>query len=428
MRPWIAVAYSAPVAAATAVFIIYPIGQGSFSDGMPLGKVQFAPNNGNIVKRTLLNGESLSALELHPLNVLRLLLNQVDRAWNVVCSAVGRTTPGLKTPDDNEPGPEEEEQTRKFDPILMEKGLKSLDNPVLRGSFNLVLTDEKMTFLDNIAKNAWKEITSRDLRTVTRACAPHNSPQNTTIKLTTCPSNVVQNKRGGVYVILNVENGKAVVGSTINFDSRFNQYAARASRLVGVTGDNINKAYYKEAQEVKARAGNANLAFQRFIVYAWVDEAGKSLDLNSLNLKNEMLYLEHRLLLAFFECGLAYNTNDVSPQLNEFTVLDTPLAETEAKQQPVGGIKDTKPFKYEGKFFFSMGDFLAYRQSLGLPTSNKKRVRQKLNKHSDDIDFRSSDTRYLSQEEIEDCKEKGLFINVERTSSPYLPKSKQSFT
>ena len=33
MRPWIAVAYSAPVAAATAVFIIYPIGQGSFADG-----------------------------------------------------------------------------------------------------------------------------------------------------------------------------------------------------------------------------------------------------------------------------------------------------------------------------------------------------------------------------------------------------------
>uniref|UniRef100_M1BAR7 Photosystem Q(B) protein n=1 Tax=Solanum tuberosum TaxID=4113 RepID=M1BAR7_SOLTU len=28
MRPWIAVAYSAPVAAATAVFLIYPIGQG----------------------------------------------------------------------------------------------------------------------------------------------------------------------------------------------------------------------------------------------------------------------------------------------------------------------------------------------------------------------------------------------------------------
>merc|ERR1712078_764314 len=37
MRPWICVAFSAPVAAASAVFIIYPLGQGSFSDGMPLG-------------------------------------------------------------------------------------------------------------------------------------------------------------------------------------------------------------------------------------------------------------------------------------------------------------------------------------------------------------------------------------------------------
>ncbi len=37
MRPWIYVAYSAPVAAATAVFLVYPFGQGSFSDGMPLG-------------------------------------------------------------------------------------------------------------------------------------------------------------------------------------------------------------------------------------------------------------------------------------------------------------------------------------------------------------------------------------------------------
>jgi photosystem II P680 reaction center D1 protein len=37
MRPWIALAFSAPVAAATAVFLIYPMGQGSFSEGMPLG-------------------------------------------------------------------------------------------------------------------------------------------------------------------------------------------------------------------------------------------------------------------------------------------------------------------------------------------------------------------------------------------------------
>ena len=36
MRPWIFVAYSAPVAAASAVFLVYPFGQGSFSDAMPL--------------------------------------------------------------------------------------------------------------------------------------------------------------------------------------------------------------------------------------------------------------------------------------------------------------------------------------------------------------------------------------------------------
>ncbi|MEO1669443.1 MAG: photosystem II q(b) protein [Cyanobacteria bacterium J06631_2] len=37
MRPWISLAFTAPVAAAISVFIIYPIGQGGFSEGMPLG-------------------------------------------------------------------------------------------------------------------------------------------------------------------------------------------------------------------------------------------------------------------------------------------------------------------------------------------------------------------------------------------------------
>lgn len=37
MRPWIAVAFSAPASAATAVLLVYPIGQGSFSEGLPLG-------------------------------------------------------------------------------------------------------------------------------------------------------------------------------------------------------------------------------------------------------------------------------------------------------------------------------------------------------------------------------------------------------
>ncbi|MGF1588411.1 MAG: photosystem II q(b) protein [Pleurocapsa sp.] len=37
MRPWISLAFTAPVAAAVSVLIIYPIGQGGFSEGMPLG-------------------------------------------------------------------------------------------------------------------------------------------------------------------------------------------------------------------------------------------------------------------------------------------------------------------------------------------------------------------------------------------------------
>ena len=37
MGPWIVIAYSTIVASTSAVFLIYPIGQGSFLDGMPLG-------------------------------------------------------------------------------------------------------------------------------------------------------------------------------------------------------------------------------------------------------------------------------------------------------------------------------------------------------------------------------------------------------
>jgi hypothetical protein len=59
MRPWIAVAYSAPVAAATAVFLIYPIGQGSFSDGMPLGISQNKKKNKKTKKKA-------SSLSLYP--------------------------------------------------------------------------------------------------------------------------------------------------------------------------------------------------------------------------------------------------------------------------------------------------------------------------------------------------------------------------
>ena len=37
MRPWVSLAFTAPVAAAVSVLLIYPIGQGGFAAGMPLG-------------------------------------------------------------------------------------------------------------------------------------------------------------------------------------------------------------------------------------------------------------------------------------------------------------------------------------------------------------------------------------------------------
>uniref|UniRef100_A0A453JFG5 Photosystem II protein D1 n=1 Tax=Aegilops tauschii subsp. strangulata TaxID=200361 RepID=A0A453JFG5_AEGTS len=56
MRPWIDVAYSAPVAAATAVFLIYPIGQGSFSDGVAgvFGGSLFSAMHGSLVTSSLI--------------------------------------------------------------------------------------------------------------------------------------------------------------------------------------------------------------------------------------------------------------------------------------------------------------------------------------------------------------------------------------
>lgn len=39
MRPWTAIAFSAPAGAITSILLVYPIGQGSFAQGMPLGIV-----------------------------------------------------------------------------------------------------------------------------------------------------------------------------------------------------------------------------------------------------------------------------------------------------------------------------------------------------------------------------------------------------
>ena len=158
--------------------------------------------------------------------------------------------------------------------------------------------------------------------------------------------NVNQSKHGGVYIIQNVETGKAVIGQTTALKGRFNQYSSRAARA-DMQSDSINKGYYLDAQAAIPRVGSVNKLFQRFIVYSWIQENGESADFqNSIDLTNEMLYLEHRLILAFYECDLAYNTKDSAPQLNKTIKLDLSLTKGEKTRQPVGGLKETKPFKF----------------------------------------------------------------------------------
>ncbi|MBA0607336.1 hypothetical protein Godav_019662 [Gossypium davidsonii] len=55
MRPWIAVAYSTLIVTATTVFLIYPISQGSFSDGVAsvFGSSLFSAMHGSLVTSSL---------------------------------------------------------------------------------------------------------------------------------------------------------------------------------------------------------------------------------------------------------------------------------------------------------------------------------------------------------------------------------------
>lgn len=83
----------------------------------------FAPNNGNIVKRTLLNGEPLSDRNVHPLNLSLNLLGYrvlLKKTWNVVCFASKRPTSGFEESVSNKPNePEEREKKCAFDPFLI---------------------------------------------------------------------------------------------------------------------------------------------------------------------------------------------------------------------------------------------------------------------------------------------------------------------
>jgi hypothetical protein len=151
--------------------------------------------------------------------------------------------------------------------------------------------------------------------------------------------------------------------------------------------------------------------FQRFVVYTWVDEKNQPLDVqNSFQLKNEMRFLEHRLLLAFFECGLCYNFDDFS----QTSVMDSENEEKtennsffELGKDP----KHPKPFQVKGFYFFTTSDYGFFRKSLS-PFEKKNflsmpRLRLLLKANEGKS---TSDIRYLTPEEIQKAQKDNLFF------------------
>nr|YP_009184712.1 putative GIY YIG homing endonuclease [Oogamochlamys gigantea]ALO62833.1 putative GIY YIG homing endonuclease [Oogamochlamys gigantea] len=239
-----------------------------------------------------------------------------------------------------------------------------------------------------------------------------------TIHLKTDPGGI-QNNRPGVYVIKHIENGMCIVGQTKDLKKRFNQYTSR-SKGASTEINKINKNFYVAVQEAINNEYSYSQVFQRFVVYTWVDENKKPLDMDSsLVLKNEMNYLEHRLILAFFECGLCYNFNDVSPQFIDLrqpeknTTIANPKQKTKFSEK-LAGPRQAKPFKVDNFFFYSSNDYLAFRNSIGESEKKKflampglrKRLKQNINSYTAEI-------RYLTKQEILDAKKKDLFYKPE---------------
>lgn len=224
----------------------------------------------------------------------------------------------------------------------MQKGLQNLDNPVLRGSYILVLSVEQIENLETITKKAFNEILDQSLANVTPTSRNVN-----TLHLTTDPGGV-QDNRPGVYIIRQVVTGFCIVGQTLDLKARFNQYTSRSARDYSAA-ESINKNFYNAVQEVRLQDLRYNQTFQRLVVYTWVDNENNPLDVgNSSHLKNEMNYLEHRLILAFFASGLSFNVNDVPPQLSDVNAVVQFVPEPDS---PQAGSTQAKALKWRGLFF-----------------------------------------------------------------------------
>lgn len=196
MRPWIAVAYSAPVAAATAVFLIYPIGQGSFSDGMPLGI------SGTFNFMIVFQAEH--NILMHPFHMLG-----ERNASPLVHSLYFGTLIGFVVPQN----------------LLAEKG--RFETRLNGGSSKESVSS---LFFYNVNRNDCHKL----------YCDNSNSenskvPETLLSKASTnnpVPNRIAPRQLPGVYMILCLANNKRYYGESTNISSRLSQHKSKLRRNI----------------------------------------------------------------------------------------------------------------------------------------------------------------------------------------------------
>lgn len=134
-----------------------------------------------------------------------------------------------------------------------------------------------------------------------------------------------------------------------------------------------------------------------------------------------MSYLEHRLILAFFECGLSYNTIDAFPKFAEMTTTttistETQLVRTRYENTMLSRVKSpnqAKPFKVREFYFLNKTHYEKFRKSLNLERKKQflslPQLRAKLVEKSDNL---TADVRYLTPSEIQEVHEQNLFFQL----------------
>lgn len=130
-----------------------------------------------------------------------------------------------------------------------------------------------------------------------------------------------------------------------------------------------------------------------------------------------MSYLEHRLILAFFECGLCYNVHDVSPKLAlspKLVLKENEPAKAKKVEKTSRAIipNQAKPFRVKEFYFLTTTDYSKFRVSLQ-PRQKKEflsmpHLRNLLRSNGNNS---CSDIRYLTLEEIQEAHKNNLFYS-----------------